>query len=322
MKNKIFKLTKYYTNLFKNFGIIVTLLDFFEKVFKNINNNAYKYFHLKHHQYVKKYLKKNYRYIIEKYINKENILIDNISQNSNIWVFWWQGIENAPEVVKMCINNMKKHIKNREICILTKDNYQNYVDIPDYIIEKVKKQKITITAFSDILRMQLLYQNGGVWIDSTVLLTDNFDESITQYPFYSIKHGLYSDYHICKGMWSGFFLASGKNNTIVEFFRDMYFDYFKNNDYIITYFLIDCIMAVGYEEIDYIRKIIDEIPQNNENVFYGRENILLEYNSNNLKEFKQNKIYKLSYKEIYDEGKNKTIYKYLVKEEKNVTREK
>lgn len=94
----------------------------------------------------------------------------------------------------------------------------------------------------------------------------------------------------------------------------MYFEYFKNNDYIITYFLIDCIIAVGYEEINYIKEIINKIPKNNTNVFNGREKMLLEYNSNNLKEFKQNKIYKLSYKENYIEGENKTIYKYLLEE--------
>lgn len=318
MKNKVQKLIKYYRNLWGNFGIVVTLLDFSEKSFRHINSRIYKFFHFKHHEYVKKYLKKNYKSIIEKYKNKEDIVTNNISSNSNIWVFWWQGLNDAPEIVKICINNMKKYVKNRKICILTKENYKKYADIPDYIIEKLENEKITITAFSDILRMQLLYQNGGIWIDATVLLTDDIDKRIEEYPFYSIKHDLYSDYHVCKGMWSGFFLASGKNNTIVQFFRDMYFEYFKYNDYIITYFLIDCIMAVGYEEIDFIKKIINKIPKNNVNVFSGREKILLEYNLDNLKEFKQNNLYKLSYKENYIEKDNNTIYKYLV-EEKNVT---
>lgn len=318
MKNRVIKPIKYYVELCKNFGFTVSILDFLEKAFKHINIRVYKFFHFKHHEYVKRYLKKNYSDVIEKYKNKEHTIKNNIELSSNIWIFWWQGVENAPQIVKMCINNVKKYVNNRKICILTKDNYRDYVDIPDYIIEKLKNEKISITAFSDILRIQLLYQNGGIWLDATALITDDIDKNIVQYPFYTIKHNLYADFHVCKGLWTSFFLASGKNNTILEFFKDMYFEYFKENNYIITYFLTDCIIAIGYEEIDYIRKMIDDIPENNVNVFNGREKILLEYNTSNLKKFKQNKIYKLSYKENYNEEKNKTIYKYLMEEE-NVT---
>ncbi len=318
MKNKAIKLIKYYINLLKNFGIVIVILDFLEKFSKNINYKLYKFFHIKHHNYVKKYLKRNYSNIIEKYKNKKEITNNSIDSNGTIWVFWWQGLENAPDVVKLCISNMNKYIKNREICILTKENYKKYVDLPDYIIEKLTNKRISITAFSDILRIQLLYQHGGIWIDSTVLLTSDIEKIINNYSFYSIKHCLYSDFHVCKGLWSSFFLASGKNNTIVEFFKDMYFEYFKHNDYIITYFLTDCIIALGYEEIEYIREIIDKIPPNNLNVFKGKENILLEYNTSNFNKFLQNKLYKLSYKEDYSMEKYKTIYEHL-KEEANVT---
>ena len=92
MKNKAIKLTKYYINLLKNFGIVVVILDFLEKFAKNINYKLYKFFHIKHHNYVKKYLKRNYSNIIEKYKNKKNITNNFINPNGTVWVFWWQGL--------------------------------------------------------------------------------------------------------------------------------------------------------------------------------------------------------------------------------------
>lgn len=81
--------------------------------------------------------------IKEIYINKENIneelniKEDNIKKYENkIWVLWWQGMENAPELIKICMNNKKKHIKGREIIILTKDNLKKYVQLPGYILYK------------------------------------------------------------------------------------------------------------------------------------------------------------------------------------------
>ena len=51
---------------------------------------------------VKEYLKKEYSDIIDKWKNKKNNN-EIIKSNSTIFVLWWQGIENAPELIKICI---------------------------------------------------------------------------------------------------------------------------------------------------------------------------------------------------------------------------
>lgn len=33
-----------------------------------------------------------------------------IGTDSPVWMLWWQGIEEAPEIVKICMNSVKANI--------------------------------------------------------------------------------------------------------------------------------------------------------------------------------------------------------------------
>lgn len=122
--------------------------------------------------------------------NKEKLFEPQIDTNlykGKIWVFWWQGLDKAPLIIKLCINNMKKYIKDREIIIITKDNFSYYINLPSYIMEKFNNGNISIQHFSDIIRFYLLYYYGGLWLDATILMKDKLDNNIFDYKFYSIK---------------------------------------------------------------------------------------------------------------------------------------
>lgn len=88
-----------------------------------------------------------------------------------VWSCWLQGWENAPDIAKACLASLKRGLKGVEIVELDGENYIQWVTLPEYIVEKYKKGYIPHAMFSDMLRLQLLAQHGGVWIDSTVLYT-------------------------------------------------------------------------------------------------------------------------------------------------------
>lgn len=56
-------------------------------------------------------LKKKY----SKYVGKTNFKQYPGDESEKVWVCWFQGIENAPEIVQNCIKSLKYHIKDREI---------------------------------------------------------------------------------------------------------------------------------------------------------------------------------------------------------------
>lgn len=68
---------------------------------------------------------------------KENCF-DERTNKRIIWICWWQGITSMPELVRMCYDQLNNIIDNEkfEIKLITLDNYQSFVDFPDYIIKK------------------------------------------------------------------------------------------------------------------------------------------------------------------------------------------
>lgn len=75
-----------------------------------------------------------------------------------------------PPLVYSCYTSILRNAGTHPVHLVTMENYQNYVEIPEYIIEKLEKGIITWATFSDIMRVSLLARWGGIWLDSTIYL--------------------------------------------------------------------------------------------------------------------------------------------------------
>ena len=300
MYKNIYKLNK----LIKSFGVKIALYSVGESLFSKFRINKYRQVcHKKKYELVKKYIRNNYADIISKYKGKN--IGENIGEKYKIWFFWWQGMDEAPKVVKICYKQLiKVNAGKRKVIVLDSRNYSKYTNIPEYVIEKVKKGEITLTHFSDILRMNILKYQGGLWLDATIYLQGL--PNISTYKFYTVRHGLYSSWHVCKGLWSGFFMAAGKGNSFISFCNDIFLRYWQENDTLIAYLLIDAVMAVGYEDIIEFQNLINKVPSNNSTIF-DLANMLNEVYQNQKINYE---ISKLSYKTSWLEEKNgkKTVY--------------
>ena len=159
------------------------------------------------HKLVQQYLGRKYGYVFDAYNTNTNDKETCIKENDPIWIFWWQGIEGMPDIIYKCIESIKRNAGKHPVILLDKDNCMNYVEMPDYILEKLKTQRISITHFSDALRFQLLYSNGGIWVDASLFAVGDFTKDIKG-SFYTIRHGRFADSHVCMGLWSTFFFGS------------------------------------------------------------------------------------------------------------------
>lgn len=95
--------------------------------------------------------------------------------NKTIWIYWDKGVENAPDLIKLCIKSWFHYNKNWEIIILDDKNLSSYIEMSEI---KIKNPNLTIQAFSDLLRIKLLEKYGGVWVDSTTYCNKPLDEWI------------------------------------------------------------------------------------------------------------------------------------------------
>lgn len=198
--------------------------------------------------YVNRYIEENFSDIIDKY-RTDGVVQYREVENYRIWIFWAQGIENAPELVKGCYKQLLK-TNGERVILITMDNLQEYINIPQYIMDKVYRKELTITHFSDIIRVLLLAEYGGLWVDSTLYLTGSLPIYVTDSRLFSPPAGW------CMG-------ANVYNYILFAYMRDMLLSYWKRNNTLIEFFLIDYIINYAREYIPIIKSDFDNIPPNN-----------------------------------------------------------
>ena len=147
------------TELIKEFGFSVTFAKLFQTCTRRIPGVRDIAGKIKYTA-ITNFLYKENKDIIEKY-NRESHESTSKIENGTVWVLWWQGIDKAPDIVKICIQSIRKNIGDRNLIILDESNFRDYTNIdPKY--EKLLKEKvISKTQFSDLLRLNLLYNRGG-----------------------------------------------------------------------------------------------------------------------------------------------------------------
>ena len=151
-------------------------------------------------------------------------------ENKTIWFCWLQGEKNAPPIIAQCLGSIRKYCPDYKVVVLTWENITRYADIPDYIYEKNKKGIITNTQFSDLLRLALLTKNGGIWIDSTVFLTEPLPTQITQAEFFAF----HADSYVHNNSW---LIKANAGNIFLEKLKRLMFAYWKNETKMLDYFL-------------------------------------------------------------------------------------
>lgn len=194
---------------------------------------------------------------------ENNVIIINPIRNDlpkdTIWQYWAQGYDNVPEVVKQCLDSVDKWKGDYTIIRLTDANLSDYIQLPDYIIEKKKQGIIPLAQFSDILRVCLLSTYGGVWLDATILLTGPLPQRYSDMEFFVFQRdpkepnkkyweNAYAYYY---GWSKGFrvnmlnaVIFAKKDSVVVTEMAQLLLTYWKNNDELPDYFFFQILFDV------------------------------------------------------------------------------
>ena len=119
---------------------------------------------------VDRILIRRYRYILDdmKVRDAEDQTPNDGGVPKIVWFSWLQGIDQAPDLVKVCLASQRKHLPDYEFRVFDLSNYQQWIELPEFIVRKYKKGLIPAASFSDLLRLSVLQKYGGVWMDATV----------------------------------------------------------------------------------------------------------------------------------------------------------
>lgn len=101
--------------------------------------------------------------------------------------FCWFSGESYPEKIQECLDSWKKFLPNYEIKLWNKDNFD--LDCCKWVRQAYEKRKWAFIA--DYFRFWVLYNFGGIYLDSDVQVFKNFDnllgcKSFTGYEYMGI----------------------------------------------------------------------------------------------------------------------------------------
>ncbi len=198
------------------------------------------------HLKAKQKLKKQYIGVLKEFDNNYKAELPH-EQSNKVWVCWFQGVENAPELVQKCYHSLQENLKDKEIILITLENIMEYAQFPDFIIEKWKVGQISYTHMTDLLRLELLTRYGGLWVDSTVLCTSSnipaFYYESDLFFYQCLKPGRDGHSHIT----SSWLISAKTNNKILMAVKHLCYKYWETHNTLIDYFLLHDFIAIVLE---------------------------------------------------------------------------
>lgn len=241
-----------------------------------------------------------------------------------IWQFWGQGwdFEKLPDVVKISYKSVEKYKKDYEIIHLDMNNINDYLEIPAYILKKVEDKKMGFAHFTDIIRLALLYNYGGVWIDATILLTDYLPQEYFEMDYFMFQRDDnlenkkdWEDYDDFYFSWNNemkvrvlnSIIFAKKNNEIIKTLLDMLLIFWEHNDLVPNYFFFQVLyteLIENYYKKKQCKIVSDTLTHELIRVWFDK------FSQEKLDEItKRNNVHKLTYK--INSGKRDTKGTFL-----------
>jgi hypothetical protein len=89
-----------------------------------------------------------------------------------IWMYWDQGWNHAPEIVRRCRESWVRHNPAWDVRALDRDSVEDVARVAHVVAGKT----VGVQAFTDIVRLSLLDEHGGVWADANTVCTKPLDD--------------------------------------------------------------------------------------------------------------------------------------------------
>lgn len=112
-------------------------------------------------------------------------------------------------------------------------------------------------------------------------------------------------------MWSAFFIGTGQKNAVAKYILDLFLNYWKVEECLIDYFLVDYSIAIAYYKFEEFKKVIDANPIDNAEVVKMATMLNCEFDRRTWDELYHSQVvHKLSWKLPLRKGN--TIANYII----------
>ena len=187
-----------------------------------------------------------------------------------IWVCWWQGEKEMPELIRGCIRSIKECLPGDKavLRLITIENCMEYVTFTEEVIRKFNEGKMTYAHLSGLLMAELLYRFGGMWVDAEYFVAKPIEKELFEQQMFTLRSqtpGWEAD--MTKGRWSGDFWFTRKEHLLFRFLTESLWYYWEVENEMPDYQFINDIIAVAADELPDIRQDLEQCGYSENNVF-------------------------------------------------------
>lgn len=152
-----------------------------------------------------------------------------------IWQFWDNPSgQITPGIVTSSLESVNKFKGSLEHKVLNNTTFKDHSDLPGYILDKFKKGQISYTHFSDLLRLNLLKNHGGIWLDATAYMTDFVPVYILEEDFFVFLTGRLT--HFPYSFMQNCFIRAKKGSLLCNAWYQLCIEYWKDETETADYF--------------------------------------------------------------------------------------
>lgn len=177
-------------------------------------------------------------------------------QNERVFTMWLQGEEQAPAIVKECFRTMRERLV-QPVELLDEKTLHNWIELPDFVMDKWRRGKMRAAHFSDIARVELLYQHGGIWLDSTCFVTAPIPQQIIDQDFFMYLSGTLDTFTLIQNC----FIRGRRGSWLLEAWRQEIFDYWRNEPKVFSYYTHHYLFREMVKRNDTARRLFGEMLQ-------------------------------------------------------------
>lgn len=215
----------------------------------------------------------------EQYITKHRLTLDalrrlvtlpvadtaeELAPTTRVWTMWWQGEQQMPPVVRATYNSIRQAAGTHPTVLITKDNYKQWVTLPAWIERGWSTGRIGLAHLSDIIRVTLLDDYGGLWIDSTIYCSQPLPEAWLTRRFFTVKDPGESCRYASRGVWNMQVLGSSyRHYPLFRLLRLTLESYWQHHTTAVDYLFFDSLVGWLLDENDSLRADLDALPLSN-----------------------------------------------------------
>lgn len=147
-----------------------------------------------------------------------NPIVQNAVIPKKIWMYWEGELSGF---VEQCVEQVKKTNPDYEVNFLTQDTVKSFCDIDFGRFPKATPQQK-----ADLLRFELIYQYGGIWLDASTIVYESLDwiqalvvrNQTNSFAYYRVKNTTLKEFPVLEN-W---LLASAEKNIFFkEWFNEL-----------------------------------------------------------------------------------------------------